>query len=71
MDEWIHVDDDLPTDDRKVLICYISYENAEMEIDTDRYQEVGDESTFMTELLFGEVIAWRELPEPFKPILHL
>jgi hypothetical protein len=60
MDEWIHVDDDLPTDDRKVLICY-----------TDRYQEVGDESTFMTELLFGEVIAWRELPEPFKPILHL
>lgn len=71
MSEWIHVDDEVPHDDRKVLISYISYENGEMEIDTDRYQEVGEESTFMTELLFGEVIAWRELPEPFKPQLYL
>lgn len=71
MNEWIHVDDSLPEDDRKVLVCYISYENAETEIDTDRYQEIGGENAFMTELLFGEVIAWKELPEPFKPTLYL
>ena len=71
MTEWNHVDEALPDDDKKVLVCYISYETAEMEMDTDRYQEVGGELTFMTDLLFGEVIAWRDMPEPYKPRIML
>lgn len=67
MNEWKHVDDEHPIDDRKVLVCYISYETGEMEMDTDRYQEIYGVSTFMNELLFGEVIAWRDLPEPYQP----
>ena len=66
---WISIDDSLPDDDRKVLICMIRYDNGEMDIEVDRFQDAFglEEKIFINDILFGEVIAWQELPEKPYP----
>ena len=63
--KWIPVSEKLPYEETDVFICN---ENGDMEISSGSYStEMKDDFIWYTSSWrFGKVIAWMELPEPYK-----
>lgn len=61
-DDWIPVEDGLPEDERMVLVTYMT-KSGISSVDRARF----DGKYWRGSGFMGRVIAWRPLPEPYKP----
>lgn len=61
-DDWIPVEDGLPEDERMVLVTYMT-KSGIPSVDRARF----DGKYWRGSGFMGRVIAWRPIPEPYKP----
>ena len=61
-DGWIPVEDGLPEDERMVLVTYMT-KSGISSVDRARF----DGKYWRGSGFMGRVIAWRPIPEPYKP----
>lgn len=61
-DDWIPVEEGLPEDERMVLVTYMT-KSGIPSVDRARF----DGKYWRGSGFMGRVIAWRPLPEPYKP----
>lgn len=63
MSRWISVKERMPKEEEDVLICN---RNGKIEVSCGSVFDDGTWEWYTSGWHFGEVVAWMELPEPYK-----